>query len=101
MIRPWINVLAGIWAIFSGFWPAAVNSANFFITGLVIAIIGFWTYNREWQGFVNGIIGIWLIFSAFFYSLVTPGNSIFCGIVVVTLATWRWFSLQKQYPVAG
>lgn len=100
-MRPWINLLAGAWAFISGFWYFALQPANYFFIGVVIAIFGFWTYRREWQGIVNGLIGLWLIFSAFVPGLMVSGNIWICGIIVMALATWRMISVQGRHPATG
>ncbi|MFO7963024.1 MAG: hypothetical protein R6U50_03800 [Desulfobacterales bacterium] len=101
MVRPWINVLAGAWAFFSAFWYYMLQPINFFILGVIIAIFGFWTYRKEWQGIVNGIIGLWLILSAFVPSLIAQWNLLISGLVVIALAVWRMFRTRRPRPVAG
>jgi hypothetical protein len=63
----------------------------------VIAIFGFWTYQREWQGYVNGIIGLWLILSSFVPALTDQVNLTLSGIVVVALAIWRMVHIYSQW----
>jgi hypothetical protein len=87
--RPLFNLLAGYWAFISGFWGIMIQPINFFVIGIVIAIFGFWTYQREWQGYVNGIIGLWLIISSSVPALADSVNLALSGVVVVVLAIWR------------
>ncbi len=101
MVRPWINLLAGAWAFISSFLIYASQPLNFLLIGVVITIFGFWTYHREWQGYVNGIIGLWLILSAFFPSLSVSSNLMISGIVVMAIAIWRIYSLRTHRPIAG
>jgi hypothetical protein len=98
MWQSWINIAAGIWAIISGLVTTLVAPLNFFITGLVIAVFGFWTPDRKWQGIVNGILGLWFILSAFVPSLVTPANMLIVGVVVLVLASWR--AAESRAPQA-
>jgi hypothetical protein len=97
-IRPWINVLAGIWTFITGYWVYMLNPINLFVIGAVVAVFGFWTYEGEWQGVINGLIGLWLILSAFISSLIVPVNLWISGIVVVVLAIWRLFSVSPHHP---
>jgi len=97
-IRPWINLLAGAWAFISGFWGTAMHPVNFFVIGIVIAVFGFWTYQREWQGYVNGIIGLWLILSAFVPPLMAQVNLAISGIIVMILAIWRMVNIHGHHP---
>lgn len=96
MTRSWINLIAGAWAIFSGFFVYFLHPVNFLLIGLFMAVFGFWTNRNEWQGIVNGIIGLWLILSAFVPSLMAQWNLIIAGIVVFILALWRMSSVQKM-----
>jgi hypothetical protein len=102
LFRPWINLLAGLWAFISGFWGIVLQPVNFFVIGAVIAIFGFWTYRWEWQGYVNGIIGLWLVISAFFSPLTAQTNLALCGVVVVLLAIWRmiYIYIHRHRPTA-
>ena len=96
--RPWINIVAGLWAFITGYLVHALVPANLVILGIVIAVCGFWTYEREWQGFVNGVIGIWLILSAFAPALMVPVNLWISGIAVIGLAVWRLVSVSSHHP---
>jgi hypothetical protein len=87
--RPLFNILAGGWAFICGFWGILIQPINFFVIGVVIAIFGLWTYQREWQGYANGVIGLWLIISCFVPALTNSVNLALSGIVVVILAIWR------------
>ena len=83
-----LNLLAGDLTFICGFF-GIMPPIYFFLIGVVIAIFGFWTYQREWQGYVNGIIGLWLILSSFVPALTDQVNLTLSGIVVVALAIWR------------
>jgi hypothetical protein len=96
--RPWINILAGIWAFITGFWIYVLQPVNLFVIGVVIAVFGFWTYEKEWQGIVNGLIGLWLVLSAFIPNLVTPVNLWISGVIVAGLAIWRLISISFHHP---
>jgi hypothetical protein len=96
--RPWINILAGVWAFITGYWVYMLQPLNIVILGAVITVFGFWTYEKEWQGVVNGLIGLWLILSAFFPVLMVPVNLWVSGIVVVVLAVWRLISVSSHHP---
>ncbi len=65
-----INVIAGIWAIVSSSTGSLITPGNFLITGLVVALFGFWNPQWQWQGIVDGILGQWLILSS-----VIPGQA--------------------------
>lgn len=93
MWQAWINILASIWAIISGF-AFIINPTNFFITGAVIAVFGFWSPNHKWQGTVDGILGLWLILSSFIPALWSPINIGAVGFVVLVLAAWRAFETR-------
>lgn len=96
--RPWINILAGLWAVITGSWLYVLQPVNLVIVGMVIAAFGFWTYEQEWQGMVNGVIGLWLILSAFFPALIVPVNLWVSGLVVIGFAVWRLTSISSHYP---
>ena len=97
-IRPWVNIVAGLWAVITGFLVQALVPANLVILGIVIAVFGFWTYEQEWQGIINGLIGLWLILSAFIPTLMVPVNLWISGIAVIGLAVWRLVSVSSHYP---
>ena len=96
--RPWVNILAGLWAVISGYWAYMLNPVNFVVLGVVIAVFGFWTYEQEWQGIINGIIGLWLVLSAFIPAAITLVNLWISGIVVIGLAVWRLVSVSSHHP---
>ncbi len=89
MWQAWVNVIAGIWALLSSFTYALTTPTNFFITGAVIAVFGFWAPRGKWQGVVNGILGVWLIISSFVPELVAQANLLVVGLAVAILAAWR------------
>ncbi len=44
MWQQWVNFIAGLWLILSGFLnfsPAAMTT-NFFVVGIIVAILGLW-----------------------------------------------------------
>ncbi len=88
MWQGWINVVLGIWMIVSGLVPSLQTPVNLIIVGLLIAIMGFWTY-KTWQGIVNGILGLWLFVSGAIIHLLAPVNFIIVGLVVALLALWE------------
>jgi len=97
--RPWINILAGLWAIISGEWAFLLHPVNFFVLGVGIAVFGFWTYEQEWQGFINGAIGLWLVIAAFVPAAIAPASLWISGIAVICLASWRLVSVvSHQQP---
>jgi len=96
--RPYINILAGLWAFITGFWAGVLLPVNLVILGVVIAVFGFWTYEQEWQGIVNGLIGLWLVLSAFIPVLITPVNLWISGVLVAALAVWRLISISYHHP---
>ena len=77
MYRPWVNLLAGAWALLSGLFFYAVQPINFFI------------------------IGLWLIFSAFIPMLLTPANLIISGRIIMAVAGWRIATLRRHHPAMG
>ncbi|KMQ51424.1 hypothetical protein CHISP_1671 [Chitinispirillum alkaliphilum] len=89
MFQPWISLLAGLWAFFSSFSAPLLVPLNFIITGLVLAVMGFWRVQRTWQGVVNGILGLWLVFSGFVPALQTQTNLLTVGVAAVIIAAWR------------
>ncbi len=91
MWQAWINIAAGLWAFLSGLFIVLSVPANFIITGIVIAIFGFWGV-RRWQGIANGILGIWLFISGFSPELSNPMNFLIVGLIVTGLAIWRMFA---------
>ena len=97
-LRPWVKILAGLWAFLSGFLVGALVPVNFFIIGAVLAVFGLWTYEYEWQGVINGSIGLWLIVCAFFPAMMLPINLWISGIVVVVLAGWRLMDTSTHHP---
>jgi hypothetical protein len=96
-LRPLLNFLAGDWAFICGFWGILMQPINFFVIGAAIAIFGFWTYQREWEGYANGIIGLWLIISCFFPALTGQVNLTLSGIVVIVLAIWRMVHIHIHW----
>ncbi|MCL2689705.1 MAG: hypothetical protein FWE57_07655 [Chitinispirillia bacterium] len=89
IIQPWVNLIAGLWALLSSFSAILLSPLNFIITGLVMAVFGFWRPFKSWQGFVNGCLGVWLLFSAFIPFLRTAGNMAVVGLAVVVFSIWR------------
>ncbi|MDG5814878.1 hypothetical protein QA601_07310 [Chitinispirillales bacterium ANBcel5] len=89
MFQPWINIIAGLWALFSSFSIPLVHPTNFIITGIVMAVFGFWRPKKSWQGIINGILGLWLILSGFIPALITQANLLIVGIAVTVFAIWR------------
>jgi hypothetical protein len=95
----WINVIAGIWILLSGFWN--LNPWNFLIMGIVVATIGFWNQRGQWQGIVNGLLGLWLVLSSFILTLRTPANLWVTGLIIAVLAIWRLVDTQRRLPSHG
>ncbi len=88
MWQAWVNFILGLWLIVSGIVPSLNTNINFIIVGILIAILGFWTF-KQWQGIVNGILGLWILISAFITGLMINWNLIIVGIVVAILAIWQ------------
>jgi len=89
IIQPWVNLIAGLWALLSSFSAILLSPLNFIITGLVIVVFGFWRPYRSWQGLVNGFLGLWLFFSGFVPFLRTAGNMAIVGLAVTAFSVWR------------
>ncbi|MBD3238955.1 MAG: hypothetical protein GF331_00110 [Chitinivibrionales bacterium] len=96
MWRAYVNIIAGIWAFISGLTETLVTPVNMIITGLVIAVFGFWTPARKWQGIVNGILGLWLFLSGFIPGLWAGENMLIVGLIVFALAVWRAIDLRPH-----
>lgn len=94
-MQPWINVAAGLWALLSGLFIVLAVPANFFITGIVIALAGFWNV-KSWQGIVNGFLGIFLFVAGFTQLLATPMTMFFTGLVVFAFAVWRIYVMRSR-----
>jgi len=89
IIQPWINLISGLWALLSSFSAILLSPINFIITGLAMAVFGFWRPMRSWQGFINGILGLWLVFSGLIPALRTATNMAVIGLAVVVFSIWR------------
>jgi hypothetical protein len=87
MWQSWSNMVIGLWMIFSGIVATLSASGNFIVTGILLAILGFWS--RGWKGTLIGLIGLWAIFSGFVPGLIVPANMIITGAVVTVLAIWK------------
>ncbi len=96
--RPYVNILTGLWAFITGFSVSMLHPLNIVVLGVVIAVFGFWTYEKEWQGIVNGLIGLWLVLSVFSPALMVPVNLWISGSIVVVLAIWRLISVSSHHP---
>ncbi len=96
MWQAWINFILGLWFILSGIITSLGVNVNYIIVGIVVAVLGFWTY-KQWQGIVVGILGLWMILSGIVTSLMAPVNLIIVGIVIAVLAIWQ--ALTKPKPV--
>ncbi len=97
MWQAWIVLLAGVWALVSSFSLGLVIPANFIVTGIVMAVFGFWSARGNWQGYVNGFLGLWLIFSGFIPALIEPLNLLIVGIASAVLALWHVFGTRPTY----
>ena len=102
MWQSWISLVAGIWAIISGLVYSLVTPVNFLITGLVIAIFGFWAPSSavRWQGSINGIVGLFLVLCAFIMSLQMPVSFLIAGVAVLVLASWQVVVTSPRGKVA-
>ncbi len=100
MWQGWINFLAGIWLIVSGFVYPLEGRANVIIVGVILIIFGFW--DAPWQGIINGLLGIWLLVCG----IVLPHlayarwNYFWVGIVVLILGAWRGSMTRRAAPPA-
>jgi len=94
MWQAWINFILGLWIILSGIIVSLGVSANYIVVGIVVALLGFWTY-KQWHGVVIGILGLWLILSGIVTSLIAPVNLIISGIVIAILGIWQAMAKPK------
>ena len=94
MWQAWVNFILGLWLLISGFIPGLNVNINYIIVGILIAILGFWTY-KQWQGIVNGILGLWILVSGFIAALMVNWNLIIVGIVVAILGIWQALTKPK------
>lgn len=99
MWQAWINFILGLWFILSGIITSLGASVNYIIVGIVVAVLGFWSY-KQWQGIVIGILGLWFILSGIVTSLMAPVNLIIVGIVIAVLAIWQALTKPKAAPKA-
>lgn len=89
----WVNGVLGIWLIAVPFFGLGLNIPVLVVTGIVIAIVGFWAAAMRpgmWQQWVNGILGLWVIAVPF---LLLTGATLFwtlgiTGLIVAILGFW-------------
>ncbi|MFP4013974.1 MAG: hypothetical protein ACLFVQ_07825 [Chitinispirillaceae bacterium] len=94
-MQAWVNIAAGLWSLLSGLFIVLAVPFNFFVTGIVIAVAGFWKA-RSWQGIANGVLGIFLFMSGFSAVLAIPMTMFFTGLVVFVFAVWRVYDLRNR-----
>ncbi len=94
-----IALLVGFWAIFSGFYETLIVPSNFIISGIVLAVFGFFNF-RTWQGYINGFAGVWFFISGFIPQLQTPQNLFIVGIIVAAVSAWELLTIgsARQQP---
>jgi hypothetical protein len=100
MWQPLVNLIAGLWIVFSGYSENFSVAGNVMLIGVVVAIMGFWR-SREWEGMVCGILGLWLIVSSIFPVLLGPANLTIIGLAIAVIAAGHLFALRRHPHAAG
>ncbi len=94
----WANGILGLWLIVVSLIGLGGSMITLVITGIVVAVVGFWAALMKtslWQQWVNGILGLWVIAIPF---LAITGAALgwtvaVTGIIVAILGFWA--TMQK------
>jgi hypothetical protein len=89
----WVNIVLGIWVIFSPFVLAMHSSKamwNNVITGIVVCVFALirWGTHRPGLSWLNLILAIWIVISPFVLLLNTAvmWNNVILGIIIAATA---------------
>jgi len=95
----WVNVVLGIWVIFSPFVLAMHSSQalwNNVITGVVVCALALirWGTHRPGLSWLNLIVGIWVVISPFvlFLNSAVMWNNVILGIIIAASALSHTYS---------
>jgi hypothetical protein len=95
----WINIVLGIWVIFSPFLLAMHSSEamwNNVITGIVVCALALirWGTHRPGLSWLNLIVGIWVVISPFvlFLNSAVMWNNVIVGIIIAASALSHTYS---------
>jgi hypothetical protein len=94
MWQGWINLVLGVWLIISGLVSSLQTPANLIITGILVAVFGFWTY-KDWLGDIIGVLGLWSLLSGIWFSLFSPANFLIVGVLIGGLGFWEAYLHSK------
>ncbi len=91
--QQWINGILGLWLIVVALIGLSTSATTLVVTGIVIAIVGFWGAAMRtalWQQWVNAILGLWTIAIPFIgLSDIALGWTVgITGLVIAVLGFW-------------
>ena len=95
MWQGWVNLLLGVWLLLSGLIPALQTPENLIISGLLVAVLGFWSY-KNWLGDTSGVLGLWALFSGSWLNLFSPSNFLITGVLIGSCGFWEAFTHPKS-----
>lgn len=104
-----INVLAGLWILFSPFFlngysgPAMGN--NVIVGGLIVINAlprYFGAYDSASPSWLNAVLGIWLCFSPWAFGLSNrpepTWNNVLLGLIVAAVGIWSALATRTSHP---
>lgn len=106
--QDWLNLVLGIWLIFSPLFGFAATSTaasmSAGVTGLLVATVAMFSLSRPhyWQEVVNLALGLWLIAAplalGFSNSSDATINHVLVGTAVSVLALWALVRRIRRRP---
>ena len=98
-VNNWVNIVLGIWVIFSPFLLAMHSSKamrNNVITGIAVCAFALvrWGTHRLGLSWLNLILGIWVVISPFvlFLNSAIMWNNLILGIIIAASALSHTYS---------